>query len=50
MKAPLDLLPKTTQVTLQAPQSTSLSGCTVRIDPDGKIQEITTRNNEVVIP
>ena len=50
MKAPLDLMPKTTEVTLQAPHGMRLTGSRVFIDPEKRLKEITTRNNVVVIP
>jgi hypothetical protein len=45
--APLDLVPKTADVTLSAPAGTSLSGATVELDPDHRVEEITTVNNAV---
>ncbi len=50
LKAPLDLLPKTTEVTLEAPAGTLLSNYKVWLDPEDELDEITTRNNVVVIP
>ena len=49
LKAPLDLLPKTLDVTIQIPAGSNLKGYRVRIDPENKIREITTGNNEFVI-
>ena len=49
LKAPIDLLPKTTEVTLTVPGGTNLKGCEVVIDPDKKLTEITRINNNVVI-
>ena len=50
LNAPLDYQPKTAEVTLNAPSGTMLSGCSVTIDPDAKMTEITKRNNSVVLP
>ncbi|MDA2927766.1 hypothetical protein MYX78_11155, partial [Acidobacteria bacterium AH-259-G07] len=49
LEAPLDLLPKTTEVVLPAPPGTELKGHEVRIDPRDEIEEITNRNNSVVL-
>jgi hypothetical protein len=49
LKAPLDLLPKTTEVSLAAPSGANLAGGSVCIDPERKLEEITTRNNCVAI-
>lgn len=45
--APLDLLPKTTEVTLSFSSSTDVTGATVELDPAHALTEITTRNNTV---
>jgi hypothetical protein len=50
IEAPLDLIPKTTEVAIRAPRDLSLSGFRILIDPEKQVQEITTRNNLVVIP
>ena len=50
IKAPLDYEPKIVEISLNAPAGTKLSGCSVVIDPDKKITEITRRNNTVRIP
>lgn len=50
IKAPLDLMPKTADVTIQVPEGKSLSGCEVCVDPDEELTEITRLNNSVVIP
>ena len=50
IKAPLDYEPKTAEISLNAPTGTVLSGCSVVIDPDKKITEITRRNNTILIP
>ena len=49
LKAPLDYMPKTTEVKLTVPRNTRLNGCSVVIDPEGKLNEITRRNNRVVL-
>jgi hypothetical protein len=48
--APLDLMPKTAQVTLQLPSAARTSGAKVRVRLIGDVQEITQLNNEVVLP
>ena len=45
--APLDLQPKTTEVTLRVPLDFDLTGTTVEVDPEHKLTEITARNNTV---
>ena len=50
LAAPIDLQPKTATVTLQLPKDASASGCTVEIDPQHVLEEITTRNNAVKLP
>jgi len=50
LKAPLDYIPKTAELTLHVPAGTKLSGCSVCIDPEKNIAEITKRNNHVQIP
>ncbi len=50
LKAPLDFIPKTVQVILTVPLNTQISGCRICIDPEGKLNEITKRNNIVIIP
>ncbi len=47
LDAPNDLLPKTADVTLAIPAGASLTGATVEIDPDHRLDEITPRNNAV---
>ena len=47
LEAPLDLLPKTAEVVLQA--TADMTGYEVRIDPQDEIEEITNRNNSVVL-
>jgi hypothetical protein len=49
IEAPLDLRPKTATVTLTAPAGTPLKGARVVIDPHGALQEITKKNNGVVL-
>jgi hypothetical protein len=50
LPAPVDLLPKTTTVTLRLPPGVDPHNCTVEIDPQHKLDEITTRNNTVKLP
>ncbi|HVU32421.1 MAG TPA: LamG-like jellyroll fold domain-containing protein [Opitutaceae bacterium] len=45
--APLDLEPKTTEVTLEVPAGASLQGASVELDSDHQLDEITTMNNVV---
>jgi hypothetical protein len=48
--APLDLLPKTAQVTLHVGSGVRTSGAKVRVQVSDQTQEITQLNNEVVVP
>ncbi|HEX3232262.1 MAG TPA: CARDB domain-containing protein, partial [Pyrinomonadaceae bacterium] len=47
LKAPLDLMPKTTRVTLTIPVGASMKGGSVVVDPDATMREITRVNNQV---
>jgi hypothetical protein len=47
--APLDWQPKTAEVTLTLPDGVKSDGCSVVIDPDRALTEITTRNNAVTL-
>jgi hypothetical protein len=47
LEAPLDLHPRTTEVILRLPANTDITGGTVQIDPEQKLEEITQRNNTV---
>ena len=49
IEAPLDYIPKTAEVTLKVPAGTSIGGCSIYIDHEMKIVEITERNNKVLI-
>jgi hypothetical protein len=49
IKAPLDLIAKTTQVIIPALQRASLGGCQIVIDPEKHLKEITTCNNVVLL-
>jgi len=49
LKAPLNYLPKTINVTLNIPAGTTIKGCRVKLNIDEKFSEITHRNNTVVI-
>jgi hypothetical protein len=49
LKAPTDLVPKTTQVTLTVPAGTDLKGATVTVECGGSVPEITEMNNSVVL-
>jgi hypothetical protein len=48
--APLDLLPKTAQITLHVRSGVRTSGARVRVQLDSQAKEITQLNNEVVLP
>jgi hypothetical protein len=50
IKAPLDLLPKTVEVSIDIPKNLNLSGCRICIDPESKMNEITRCNNSVTLP
>ena len=47
LKAPLDLMPKTTKVTLSVPVGASIKGGSVVVDPEATMREITRVNNQV---
>ena len=47
LEAPADLLPKRFTVTLAIPAGTRTAGCSVVLDPDAKMKEITRVNNQV---
>ncbi len=49
-RAPLDLLPKTTVVTLPLPAGFELQGATLAIDPQHRLQQITRVNDVVRLP
>ena len=49
LKAPADLTPKTTQVTLAIPAGADLKGASVTIECGGSLPEITLMNNSVVL-
>jgi hypothetical protein len=47
LEAPFDLRPRTVEVILRLPANTDVTGGTVEIDPEQKLEEITRRNNTV---
>ena len=49
LKAPLDLTPKTAQVTLAVPAGADLKGATVTVECGGEVPEITLMNNSVTL-
>jgi hypothetical protein len=49
LKAPIDLQPKITTVTLTLPTAASIKGGSVEILPGGSLPEITTRNNRITL-
>jgi hypothetical protein len=50
LKAPIDLVPKTADVTLTLPAGASLEGASVVVEMSGTVPEITLRNNVVAAP
>ncbi|RPI03057.1 MAG: hypothetical protein EHM64_12955, partial [Ignavibacteriae bacterium] len=49
LRAPVDLLPKTAEIELAVPPGTDLTRCTLTIDPDRKLHEITVMNNSLTV-
>ena len=49
LEAPLDYKPRTASVTLTVPAGTDSAGARVVVNPNGKTQEITMRNNTVLL-
>ncbi len=47
IEAPLDLVPRWTDITMTVPDGTDLSSGSVQVDPEGRIIQITSRNNYV---
>ena len=47
LEAPADLLPRRTTVTLAIPVGTRIAGCSIVLDPEAKMKEITRVNNRV---
>jgi hypothetical protein len=47
LEAPLDLIPRWTDITLTGPEGADISNGSVYLDPEGKIKEITKCNNIV---
>ena len=47
LEAPADLLPRTTTITIVVPAGLRTDGCSVVLDPDTKLKEITRLNNRV---
>jgi hypothetical protein len=50
LAAPVDLIPKTTLVTLRLPAGVNARGCTLEINPQNQFEEITKRNNALRLP
>lgn len=48
LPAPVDLYPKTVEVSLWT-RGLSLEGCSIEIDPEGKLEEITKNNNRIML-
>ncbi len=49
LEAPVDLMPKTAQVTLAVPAGADLKGATVTVECGGDVPEITLMNNSVTL-
>jgi len=49
LQAPYDLVPKIAQVTLTVPPDIDLMRCSISIDPDKKLNEVTVKNNSVTV-
>jgi hypothetical protein len=49
LKAPVDLTPKTAQVTLAVPAGADLKGANVTVECGGSVPEITLMNNSVTL-
>jgi hypothetical protein len=49
LNAPIDLTPKTAQVSIAIPAGADLKGATVSVECDGKTPEITLMNNNVTM-
>lgn len=49
LEAPADLLPRRTTVTMALPAGIAGDGCSIVLDPDGKMKEITRVNNRVTL-
>ena len=49
LQAPCDLLPKTAVVKLTVPPGVDLMKCSVCIDPDRKLNEVTVKNNSLTM-
>jgi catechol 2,3-dioxygenase-like lactoylglutathione lyase family enzyme len=47
IQAPVDLLPKYAEVLLTIPPTTDLHKCSIQIDPEKKLNEITLMNNRI---
>jgi hypothetical protein len=50
LEAPVDLWPRKTTITFALPAGTAGDGCSIVLDPDGKMKEITRVNNRVTLP
>ena len=49
LRAPIDLIPKTVEVMLTVPPSVDLMNCSISIDPDKKLNEVTVQNNSLTL-
>ncbi len=50
LEAPVDLQPRTVEVTLALAPGSATAGAMVEIDPDAQLEEITRLNNRVAVP
>jgi len=48
LEAPLDLKPRWAYITLIAPEGTDVRSCSLHLDPEAKIKQITRRNKKVI--
>ena len=49
IEAPADLLPRKTTITVVVPAGLRIDGCSIVLDPDAKMKEITRLNNRVTL-
>ena len=49
LRAPYDLIPKTAEVMLTVPPGVDLMNCSISIDPEKKLNEVTVQNNFLLL-
>jgi len=49
LEAPADLWPRKATITFALPAGTDSDGCSIVLDPDGKMKEVTRVNNRVML-